>query len=219
MRHLNGLNKTTIERKRLGFRRHYRVPPWSAFVEIHWNQYCQACITPVGPDEVCVCLLTANTRLRFDDLFQLFPRVAAHLEDAAPMTAVRGAVMGTRRLERIYRDNVALVGDASGSVDAITGEGLCLAFQQAAQLGEALAVADLSLYAAAHRRLAQRPHFISSLMLLMDSYAWLRNRAMQVLTAEPEHFARLVALHVAQLVPPGRGWRALLACGWRCLTG
>jgi flavin-dependent dehydrogenase len=219
MRRWTGLNHITVERKRLGFQRHYRVPPWSAFVEIHWNQHCQACITPVGPNEVCVCLLTSDTRLRFDDLFQLFPRLAAHLENAVPTTVVRGAVMGTRRLERVYRDNVALVGDASGSVDAITGEGLCLAFQQAERLGEALAVTDLSLYAAAHRRLAQRPHFMSSLMLLMDGYAWLRNRTMQVLTTEPEHFARLVALHIGHPVLSSRGWRALLACGWRCLTG
>ena len=51
----------------------------------------------------------------------------------------RGTPALTRRLERVHRDNVALVGDASGSVDAITGAGLCLAFQQAERLGEALA--------------------------------------------------------------------------------
>ena len=219
MRRWTGLNQIAVERKRLGFQRHYRVPPWSVFVEIHWNQHCQACITPVGADEVCVCLLTTDSRLRFDDLFHLFPRVAAHLEGAPPTTAVRGAVTGTRRLERVYRDNVALVGDASGGVDAITGDGLCLAFQQAEWLGKALAVGDLSLYAAAHRRLARRPRCMSSLMLLLDGHAWLRSRAMQVLATEPEHFARLVALHVGQLVPPSQGWRALLTFGWRFLAG
>jgi len=157
--------------------------------------------------------------MRFDDLFHLFPQVATHLENAVPTTAVRGAVTGTRRLARVYRDNVALVGDASGGVDAITGEGLCLAFQQAEQLGEALTVGDLSLYATAHRRLAQRPHFMSSLMLLLDGRAWLRSRTMQVLATEPEHFARLVALHVGHLVPTGQGWQALLTLGWRCLAG
>ena len=50
-----------------------------------------------------------------------------------------GAVTGTRRLARVYRDKVALIGDASGGVDAITGAGLCLAFQQAEPLGKALA--------------------------------------------------------------------------------
>ena len=36
------------------------------------------------------------------------------------------------------RGNVALIGDASGTVDAITGEGLCLAFSQAMVLAECL---------------------------------------------------------------------------------
>ena len=79
-----------------------------------------------------MCLLTTETRVRFPDLFALFPQVAVHLEGAVPTTAVRGAVTGARRLARVYRDTVALVGDASGSVDAITGAGLSLAFQQAA---------------------------------------------------------------------------------------
>jgi menaquinone-9 beta-reductase len=160
---------------------------------------------------VCVCLLTTETRVRFHDLFALFPRVAVHLEGAAPVTAVRGAVTGTRRLAHVYRDNVALVGDASGGVDAITGAGLGLAFQQAEQLGEALASGDLALYAIAHRCLARRPGLMASLMLLMDGHPWLRQWAMRVLTTEPAHFARLVALHVGQLAPPNQGWRALLA--------
>jgi flavin-dependent dehydrogenase len=153
--------------------------------------------------------------VRFPDLFSLFPQVAAHLEGAAPTTAVRGAVTGTRRLARVYRDKVALVGDAAGGVDAITGAGLGLAFQQAEQLGEALALGDLSRYAIAHRCLARRPGWMASLLLLLDGRPWLRRWAMRVLTAEPAHFARLVALHVGQRVPPNlppnRGWRALLA--------
>jgi flavin-dependent dehydrogenase len=219
LRRWTGLNQITGERKRLGFQRHYRVTPWSDYVEIHWSQRCQACITPVGPDEVCVCLITKDTRLRFDVLCQLFPQVAVHLDGAAPTTAVRGAVTGTRRLERVYRDNVALVGDASGGVDAITGEGLCLAFQQAERLGEALAASDLSRYAAAHRRLTRRPCLMASLMLLMDGRDWLRCRAIQALATEPDHFSRLLALHVGQLSLPGVGWGTLLTFGWRFLAG
>ena len=151
-----------------------------------------------------MCLLTTDTRVRFHDLFALFPQVAAHLEGAAPTTAVRGAVTGTRRLARVYRDTVALVGDAAGSVDAITGAGLGLAFQQAEHLGAALALGDLSRYATAHRSLARRPGLMASLMLLMDGRPWLRRWAMRVLTTEPAHFARLVAFHVGQLAPPTR---------------
>jgi menaquinone-9 beta-reductase len=110
IRRWTNLNQVAVERKRLGFQRHYCVPPWSGLAEIHWTQHCQACITPVGPEEVCVCLLTTDMRVRFHDLFALFPKVAVHLEGAAPTTAMRGAVTGTRRLARVYRDTVALRG-------------------------------------------------------------------------------------------------------------
>jgi flavin-dependent dehydrogenase len=215
LRRWTGLNQLTATRPRLGFQRHYRVPPWSEFTEIHWHRHGQAYITPVGPEEVCVCLLTTERRVRYPDLFAWFPQVAVHLEGAAPTTAVRGAATGTRRLARIYRDKVALVGDAAGSVDAITGAGLGLAFQQAEYLGEALALGDLARYAVAHRWLARRPGWMASLLLLLDGRPWLRRGAMRVLTAEPAHFARLVALHVGQRgppnLPPKRGGRALLA--------
>jgi flavin-dependent dehydrogenase len=205
IRRWTNLNQVAVERKRLGFQRHYCVPPWSGLAEIHWTQHCQACITPVGPEEVCVCLLTTDMRVRFHDLFALFPKVAVHLEGAAPTTAMRGAVTGIRRLARVYRDTVALIGDASGGVDAITGAGLCLAFQQAELLGKALAIGELALYASAHRSLERRPGLMASLMLLMDGYPWLRRGVMRVLTAEPAYFARLVALHVGQRGPPTRG--------------
>ena len=196
MRRWTGLNQLTVARQRLGFQRHYRIAPWSEFAESHWHQQGQAYITPVSPEEVCVCLLTTETRVRFPDLFTWFPQVAAQLEGAAPTTAVRGAITGTRRLARVFRDTVALVGDAAGSVDAITGAGLGLAFQQAEHLGAALALGDLARYASAHRELARRPGWMASLLLLLDSCPWLRRGAMRVLTAEPAHFARLVALRV-----------------------
>jgi flavin-dependent dehydrogenase len=201
IRRWTGLHQCTVTRPRLGFQRHYRVAPWSEFAEIHWHRHGQAYITPVGPEEVCVCLLTTERRARFPDLFAWFPQVAAHLEGAAPTTAVRGAVTGTRRLARVSRDTVALVGDAAGSVDAITGAGLGLAFQQAEHLGAALALEDLSRYASAHRWLARRPGWMASLLLLLDGRPWLRRGVMRLLTAEPAHFARLVALHVGSLSP------------------
>ncbi len=44
----------------------------------------------------------------------------------------------------MVRNNVALVGDASCTVDGVSGQGLSLAFQQALALGDALAAGDLA---------------------------------------------------------------------------
>jgi flavin-dependent dehydrogenase len=214
-----GLHHPTHTRRRLGFQCHYRVPPWSPYVEMHWSQHCQAGITPVGSNEVSVCLLTQDTRYRFNDLFLLFPHIAAHIHGAEPTTAVRGASTGNCRFLHLYQDNMILVGDASGSVDAVTGEGLSLAFQQAEALAEALVTGDLAHYATTHRRLARRPWHMASLMLLLDSHQRLRHRAIYALATIPEAFAYLLAYHVGQSSRAHMGWRAPLAFGWKFLTG
>jgi len=53
-----------------------------------------------------------------------FPELARRLDHATCIGAERGAVTVTRQLKSVHRGAVALVGDASGSVDAITGDGL-----------------------------------------------------------------------------------------------
>jgi flavin-dependent dehydrogenase len=107
----------------------------------------------------------------------------------------------TRQLENVYRDNVALLGDASGSVDATTGEGLCLSFCQAAALAEALAEGDLSRYQTAHLRLGRRPAAMARLLLLLDAHPSLRGQLMRTLSAHPELFARLLALNAGTASP------------------
>jgi flavin-dependent dehydrogenase len=109
-----------------------------------------------------------------------------------------------------------LVGDASGSVDAITGEGLCLLFQQAAALADALAAPDLSLYQAAHRRVGRRPELMGDLMLLLDGRRRLRRRALRAMAERPGIFARMLAAHTGSLDLSGLLSNGL-ALGWRML--
>ena len=104
-------------------------------------------------------------------------------------------------LRRVYRGRVALLGDASGSVDAVTGEGLCLAFHQAIALADSLASGELGSYQAAHRRLARRPMLMSNLMLAMDRRAWLQERVLRALAAEPQLFRKMLSMHVGALSP------------------
>jgi len=113
---------------------------------------------------------------------------------------------------------VALIGEASGSVDAITGEGLALAFRQALALGPALAADDLSSYAAAHGKINRLPEFMSSSMLLMDRSRWLRARTLRALSRQPGLFARMLAVHVGELPLQEFGAGGLLNLGWQLLT-
>ena len=126
-----GLDHGRMHSERIGLRRHFRVRPWSEFVEIHWGQHGQAYVTPVGGDEVCVALISRERFSSFEAGLAQFATLARHLSTAQPCSPVRGSLTVSRHLTRVTRGNVALIGDASGSVDAITGEGLAIGFRQA----------------------------------------------------------------------------------------
>src|ERR1019366_9352933 len=152
----------------------YRMAPWTEFMEIHWGDRCQLYITPVAEDEVCMVLISSDPHLRLGQALAQFPAVGQRVGNLAALPGERGAVSASRRLRAVWRGNVALVGDASGSVDAITGEGLCLLFQHAAALAAALERGDLSLYQSEHRRVGRRAGLMARLMLLLDRNARLR---------------------------------------------
>jgi flavin-dependent dehydrogenase len=199
------LSATQNKNLRFGFRCHYRVPPWTDFMELHWGRHCQVYVTPVSHEEVCVALVSSNPQMRlrsriagqpFEDALGEFPELAARLKAAEPASIERGAITVTRRLRKVFRGHTVLVGDASGGVDAITGEGLCLAFRQAAMLGESLASGDLARYQKGHRKLMRRPVLMARMMLLMAKHPRLRQRTMQVFQSSPRSFAGMLAMHV-----------------------
>jgi flavin-dependent dehydrogenase len=199
VRNWAALDASVRDSRRFGFRRHYRLAPWSDFMELHWGNGCQLYITPVGPREMCVVLISRDPKLRMETALEQFPYVAGRLAAAEAATLERGGITATRRLHAVCTGRVALVGDASGSVDAITGEGLCLLFQHAVAVADAFATNDLSRYAAAHRRIGRRPEFMAGLMLRIDGHARLRDLAMRTLSTHPRLFQGMVRFHVGQL--------------------
>jgi menaquinone-9 beta-reductase len=190
-----GLDDHAQQEIRFAQRRHYRVKAWTDYMEIHWGNNIQAYVTHLGNDETCVVLISRDPRLRLDETWREFPKLAENLRDAKPSSAERGAVTMTRRLHRVHRRNIALTGDASGSVDAITGEGLCLSFRQAIALANSLEAGELESYQRAHRRLAKRLYVTGRLMLMLDRYPALRKRVLAALAKDPELFTRLLAVH------------------------
>jgi flavin-dependent dehydrogenase len=183
MRSAAGLEAVHRELVRFGFRRHYRVSPWTDFVEVYWGARSQVYVTPVSPDEVGVAVLSRDSHLRLDSALEEFPERHKRLRGAGPSSSERGAITASRKLKSVFRGQTVLIGDASGSVDAITGEGLSLAFHQAVALAHGLCCGDLGQYEAEHRRLARRPTFLADLLLSFDRFAWLRRRVLKALVA------------------------------------
>ncbi len=210
-----GLNRGR-ERTRIGFRRHYRVRPWSRSLEVYWGRDAQCYVTPIGAEEVCVAVVSDDRQMRLERALEQFPDLNRRLAGAEASTSERGSFTATRRLNRVWGGRVALIGDASGGVDAITGEGLSLAFQQALALADALEADDLSLYQTAHERILRRPMSMVRLMLLLGRHPGLRSHVTRIFAAEPQLFDRFVAAHAG--MASSRSLAAsTLALGWHML--
>jgi flavin-dependent dehydrogenase len=214
----SGLDAVRLARRRFGFRRHFRVLPWSDYVEIYWADCGQMYVTPVSPQEICVAFITRNPHLRFDQALISFPAIADRLRGAQAGTREQGAVTPTRSLRNVYRNRIALVGEASGSVDAITGEGLSMSFRQAVALADAMRAGDMANYQAAHRRISRLPRVMSGMMLTMDQNHRFRNRVFRAFNAEPSFFSKLLAVHTGAISPVSFGAVRAVSLGWHLLT-
>ena len=181
---------------RYGFRRHYRVAPWSEYMELYWGDGFQIYVTPVAPDEVCVVLMSSHAGFRLDNALAQVPAVYRRLQGRPYSSNEMGALTVSRKLKRVFKPGFALVGDSSGSVDAITGEGLSLSFKAALSLAEAYAAGDLTMYQRAHESFQVNPSRMASLLLLLGSHPRLRRRVLAGFDYRPDVFTRLLAIHV-----------------------
>ncbi len=212
-----GLGETRYERARFGVRQHFGVEPWSDFVEVYWAKDCQIVAASIAHDEVCVAVTSRNPLLKFHDAFGQVPQLAYRLSGAPVTNKARGARASLRRLKRVYRGAVALVGDASGSVDPLTGEGIGLGLRQAAALVEAIKRSDLQSYQAAHEGIGRMAHLTSRLMLFLDLHPHWRRRALRTFAAEPSLFARMLNAQVGELALSQCGLDLLVRLGWRLI--
>lgn len=218
VRKWSGLEKARSTAQRFANRRHYRVTPWTDFMEIYWSGLVQAYVTPIAAQEVCVVLIGDHLQqVGFDRALRELPQLRDHLRGAELASRERGAVTISRSLKNVQRANVALIGDASGSVDAITGEGLRLGFHQAFALADALAAGNLASYQRHHRALERRPMTMARLMLFLGRHPSLRNRVLDSFTAHPDLFAKFLAFHAGQATP-AQFLSVGAALGWRLLA-
>jgi flavin-dependent dehydrogenase len=213
-----GLDPSKPPRHRFGFRCHYRMIPWSEYVEVCWTDRGQLYLTPVGNEEICLALITHEPHTRLDHALAMFPAIANRLHGAELITREQGAISRMQALPAVHKGRRVLVGEASGSVDAITGDGLSMAFQQARALAEALQNDDLAAYHSAHRKISRLPRVMSELMLLMDRSPSFRRRGLRALSADPSLFARMLAIHTGALPPLALGLQGTLALGWRLIA-
>jgi 2-polyprenyl-6-methoxyphenol hydroxylase-like FAD-dependent oxidoreductase len=208
VRRRQGLSASPERPRRFGLRRHYRVAPWSEFVEIHLAPGREAFVTPVAPDLVGVAILwdrelwtpDPGPEPTYPKLLAGFPGLAARLAGSEVATDPRGAGPLAQRVRATVAQRLVLVGDAAGYRDAITGEGLSLAFASAAALAaitpraleKGADSAALRPYAHAHARLYRRYALVADITLAIARRPRLRRPLVRWLGARPGRLDRLV---------------------------
>ena len=165
LRRAAGLQLESTGPRRFGLRQHFRCRAWTPFVEVHLAPGAEAYVTPCGEQRVGVAFLWNDGRfaspLNLKTLLAHFPRMAARLEDSAVDSVAQGAGPFFQRARAVTAERLALVGDAAGYVDAMTGEGLSLGLCGARALARVLPqavreegfAASLEPYALAYGRL------------------------------------------------------------------
>ncbi len=142
---------STREHRRYGLRQHFAVAPWSDLVEVTYLPEAELYITPVDEHTVGVAVL-APRPVDLEGAIGQAPTVRDRLAGADEASTLRGAGALRQRTRARTVGRVALVGDASGYVDALTGEGLRVGLAQAEVLADCLARDDLRSYERAWAR-------------------------------------------------------------------
>jgi menaquinone-9 beta-reductase len=205
IRRREGLDQPVLAPPRFGIRQHFAIPPWADAVEVHFAEGAEAYVTPVGERRVGVAILfEKGARVTFEHLLRRFPALGAVL-DAAPIdSVVRGAGPFARSAKARVAERLVLLGDAAGYLDAVTGEGLALAFGCAADLARLLpdalaagaSAGALAPYEACWRRRYLPYHAWTRAVLALSRSPRIRRRVLALAAAHARPFERVVAAAV-----------------------
>jgi len=192
VRRLLGLEGRTQHpvRRRYGLRRHYGVAPWTDLVEVHWSPLVEAYVTPVDDRTVGVAVLGPRP-LDQEAAIAAIPELAGRLAGAEPVSDARGAGPLLQRSRSRAAGRVLLAGDASGYVDALTGEGMRVGFAQARAAVAAVRAGNTEQYERAWRATTRDFRMLTT-GLVVAARSPFRPRIVSTATARPQLFGAIV---------------------------
>ncbi|MEY3212232.1 MAG: hypothetical protein RIT28_2713 [Pseudomonadota bacterium] len=219
VRKLLDLDGPPASRPRFGMRQHYTIKPWTDHVEVYWSDTAEAYVTPVGPNRVGVAFLWSGDGERFTGLLSRFPKLQEKLGDAPIESQVRGTGPLQVRPKAVLKGKVALVGDAAGYFDAITGEGLTLGFAEADTVLRHFEENRLQDWPKSHRTLVFEPYLVIHLLLFIERFPALRRRVIAALSKDPVLFEQFLQINDGLLRPQDLPLGGLLRIVWRVVWG
>ena len=205
LRRAEGLERPARGARRFGLRQHFVCPPWTDRVEVHLSPEAEAYVTPCGPARVGVAFLWSDGRLdgrpTVESLLGRFPFLRQRLGGAEHDSEPRGAGPFLQRAKAWATERLALLGDAGGYVDAITGEGLSVALVCAEALATCLPevvrrggeVRAFAPYEAVARREFRTYAWTARAVLGLARRPVLRRTVVDTLARRPRAFEWLLA--------------------------
>jgi flavin-dependent dehydrogenase len=176
--------------RRYGVRQHYAMPPWGDTVEVYYAPSAELYVTPITENEVGIAILGPQ-HTDFDAVIAQVPSISARLAGQQILGTRRGAGPFRQRTRARTAGRVLLVGDASGYVDAITGEGLRLGFAQAAEAIRCISGDRPHDYERAWR-LVTRDFRVTTSLLVLAATSPLRRAIVPFAAALPGRFGAVV---------------------------
>jgi flavin-dependent dehydrogenase len=178
-----GVDRPSSASPRFGLRRHFAMTPWSDNVEVTWAEDTEAYVTPVSDGSVGVAILGGRGG-SFDERLEQFPILRDRLRGSAG-----GPVLGAGPLRqsssRRVCGRVLLVGDASGYVDALTGEGISVGLAQAQALARCLVSGRPADYERSWWRVTRRARTLTLVLLTASQRPTLRRALLPAATRLP----------------------------------
>ena len=202
-----GLDSTKPKNRRVGLRAHFRLapavsqPPW---VEVFLDRDAELYVTPLPNREVLVAALTTRAVLSggaagaFQRLIWAQPVLRAKLAGAEQITAFKGMAPLTTSARAGVVAGAALLGDAAGFVDPITGGGITQALLTAELLARRLCrerpgdMAWLMAYDQARTALLRDYHRLNRIVLGLGGHPHLARAALRLLCRTPGLFSHLL---------------------------
>ena len=207
-----GLEHKARHTMRYGLRKHFRLKPWSIHVEVYFAPGLEAYITPCGPEQTNVTFLwNKNSQLQpcFESLIGFFPKVFEKIKKAECLSEERATGPLEHQCKGPIADGIALVGDASGYLDAITGEGNSIAMSSAHALSKTVIQAlatpqkiitqeQLKSYAQAHKYIVKNYYRNTWLLLSLAKAPWLMDNFINLGAKYPRAFSWVINKSRAQ---------------------
>jgi len=209
-----------VERRghsRWGCRQHFDGEPWTDHVEVYFARGFEVYVTPVARGVNVAVLWDTRVvhppagRSPVASLVAQVPALAPQLIRRAPSDPARAGGPFDVRVRRPWRLGVLLIGDAAGYVDALTGEGVGVALEQAALLSSTVvpalrrtphgAVIDsdaLARFAQAARSRSRSNRLLTRVLVRIAQHPALVEGIVGALASSPTLFAHLLDVNMGR---------------------